>query len=371
MADSQSGWGRDLQQYTFEKTKEAAAISLPQLRQVRVDVARRARCQRDIDIITSVAKTDAGVDQLNREKELRKAHPVAAMNRALNASHHWYDVITSKPAYSIDPVAARKHSEAATHPVGLQMIPQRAYRRHDLITNQEIESRGDIPSPKVKCRPNLAARRQRDIISHFNSDGSSAKAPTTSDRNRHTDIFTQLSEDEKQQFEEAARRRPLPCATVRRSEGYAFDILTNHITKPKEVAQYDVSAVRGVHQRAAIRQAWEMQRDFHEAACERDARRSIGRFVAQRNLDEITARGYDIISTREFRYNQSNKNRMPIKSVEQIGQRADSNTTPSQEKGDSIKVQKRYDRNNAEAIPLHQSQYTLPQSTFQRVFNSP
>ena len=86
---------------------------------------------------------------------------------------------------------------------------------------------------------------------------------------------------------------------VARSEGHAFDIVTNKIYNAEKVLRLDKNAVKGIPQRASLRQAWDYQRDVEEALRDADIGRSLNRMSMDR-IVRVQSRGHDIVSNAPY-----------------------------------------------------------------------
>ena len=87
---------------------------------------------------------------------------------------------------------------------------------------------------------------------------------------------------------------------IGQSDGHAFNIVTNEICNPDCTLSIERRHIRGMPQRAKLRDEWEHRRDEDEARAELAAKLALAKTNVNQRMAEIESRGHDIISNRPF-----------------------------------------------------------------------
>ena len=110
----------------------------------------------------------------------------------------------------------------------------------------------------------------------------------------------------KQQMKEEKARREYANHTYKvsniigQSDGHAFNLITNEVCNPECTLAIDRHHIKGMPQRAALRDEWEHRRDEDEAKAEKAARLALNRINVAQRVAEVESRGHDILSNRPF-----------------------------------------------------------------------
>jgi hypothetical protein len=305
-----ASWSESVKSYVVEKSHNAPEL-VPMRRWVRGDGAARRGEVREYNILTGTHKEGASAaltaQRTSADVQASSDHVTKAMNKGLAQSYHCYDVVTMAPKYGV--------AEATVLAVGGNMEPrgkrievQDAHIGYHPIHNGLIDGLEHLPDPRVVKPPRRdKVMRQTNILNHTYVDNHDAKTAadeqaiqraveqaTTCGRdfNPITQTFTDAQAEanavrdkgnaDSQQRHVVKTHTYGTSGIVKRSEGHAFDIVTNHVYNPDMVLTLDKKNCAGMLQRVALRQKWEYQRDVEEAVRDTDVQRSMNRISAVR-----------------------------------------------------------------------------------------
>lgn len=321
-----SSWAADVNAYVNQKSHTAPAME-PMVRYARRDGAGRRRENREYDIVSCAFKNEATVqkDRARKQDETR-AHITKAVERDLSKVHHCYDIVTMAPKYGVDEATVSTVG-GNQEPRGKRIQQPEPFINYDIVNHERVKGREHIRDdnrPKKSGAPKPRPERQTNILNHqYLKDHEEraarddatlrAKIDRAVDNDRAFNPITQQFNDAAQ--EQATRaekiayeeeRRELvrthtynTSGIVKRSEGHAFDIVTNHVYNPDMVLRLDQRDATSIPQRAALRQKWEHERDVEEAMRDADVDRALKR-VAKQRLQDSVSHGHDIITNEPF-----------------------------------------------------------------------
>jgi hypothetical protein len=317
-------WAEAMQDYVREKSHTAPPME-PVQRFSRSDGAGRRRYAREYDIVTCGATADRVEQQQQQRAQQTADHVTRAMDKSLKKAYHCYDIVTMEPKYGVDgsTVAAMGGNQ---EPRGKLIQAGQQFVNYDIVTNERVAGREHIPDERgirnviSKNRPT----RVTNILNHQyiqNHDervqqdqhAVQARIDRAVDNGRAFNPISQQYNDatremaarhDKAAYEE--HRRELvrthtykTSGIVKRSEGHAFDIVTNHVYNPDMVLALDRRDMTSIPQRATLRQQWEHRRDAEEAVRDADVNRALRR-VAKERLQDSVSHGYDVLTNQPF-----------------------------------------------------------------------
>ena len=305
-------WAEDVNAHRQQKV---AAPPLPNIKRfVRSDGAGRRHEERQYNIVTNNI-SDPSVARSLETKEVDQAtsHVNRAVQKHLAGAYHGYNIVTMEPVYGI--------SEESCSAMGGNQEP-RGKKMHERLRGENVIALGSLP-PKPDDLPKqkrVRGQRQTDILSHRylkdhdvrqaeekakQREKVEAVAANTCEFNPLTGKFYNSAQESLRQaeenFVERKRREEVADHTyktsgiVERSEGHAFDIVTNTVYNKDKVLKLEQGTMKGIPQRAALRLKWEHQRDVEEAIQEADVRRALHRMSTER-ADEVRRRGFNALT---------------------------------------------------------------------------
>jgi hypothetical protein len=318
-------WAGAMQAYVNEKSHSAPAVE-PMHRFVRNDGTARKRAQRDYNIVTC-SEADPALTASRQARAAQEAadHVTRATERSLKKGYHCYDVVTMQPRYGVDETTVSAIG-GNQEPRGKRIHPPEPFVSYDIVTNQAVAGREHI---KDDARPRKEPSKNRpvratNVLNHQYTEDNDNKVRAEEqavqqriaravDNGRAFNPITQQFNDASREITERRakcdseeQRRELvrthtynTSGIVKRSEGHAFDIVTNHVYNPDMVLALDRRDATGVPQRAALRQQWEQRRDVEEAIRDADVDRALRR-VAKERLQDSVSHGYDVLSNQPF-----------------------------------------------------------------------
>lgn len=351
-ATSPATWAATLAAYSQEKCNDGPPPSTLH-RCVRSDGGSHKRNARDFNIVTlqsrapttgasaaAVATPSDGaggrtskhlspqvaLDQAASPEEWRAAavtHIDAARKRQMAKAHHCYDIVTMEPLCGIADAVVT--AAGGNQELRGKRISKQDRSAIDAITHLPPPGREAPPLPVVargrKRHDVAASARPFSIVSHqYRADADAKEAAAASAltnavaaaalSDRNFNPVTQQFNDARVEEEARVARRNHDFDTVekvkshtyktsrivKRSEGHAFDIVTNHVYNPEMVLALDRQQAVGLLQRSQLQQQWRHRRDAEEAVRHADADRSLNR-ISTRRLEESTiGHGYDILA---------------------------------------------------------------------------
>lgn len=338
-----ASWADEINDYARQKAQSAPQLE-PVKRYSRKAAAGRHQDARDYDVVTCVATSPQMAEVLKaRDAEQQSAQISRAISKELSSTGRGYDVVTMQPKFGLSDADVAAMAAAT----GESAAPRKNKKFHpaqydfNILTNQSLptsdskdndaSSAANASSPKRKAgeEENVKKRRplpqrQTNIINHqYIHDHDQRVAEddkkladriflVASRANRFNPIsgkFTNVDEEaaaqQEQQRQEAVRREKVESHTYRvsgivaRSEGHAFDIVTNQVYNPHYVLKLEQNNAKGVVQRASQRQTWEYQRDVEEAIRDNDVQRALNR-VSDERLKEQQRRGHHVLTNQPF-----------------------------------------------------------------------
>jgi len=321
----QASWADAMKTYVTEKSHNPPPLDTAP-RYTRKDGAMRRRTEREFDIVTctNASAERSRAQQADARKEASE-HVTRAMEKTLKKAYHCYDIVTMQPKYGVDEATVTAVG-GNQEPRGKRIHPPEPLINYDIVSHQPVPGREHIPDdtkPPKKPAKNKPVRAT-NVINHQYLEDHDAKVAAERqavqarieravDNGRAFNPITQQWNDAHRELEERhskdvaeqERRDVVRTHTyktsgiVQRSEGHAFDIVTNHVYNEDMVLALDRRDATSIPQRAALRQEWEQRRDAEEAVRDSDVNRALAR-VAKDRLKDSVSHGYDILSNEPF-----------------------------------------------------------------------
>jgi hypothetical protein len=318
-----ASWAEDLNNYVKQKCHTAPPL-VPIVRFTRKGV--HPEVPRQFNILTNAAASEEAAIRFEEQLRLNsEKHVKRGIAREMSAANHGYNIISMQPRYGMS-VEAVDQMGGNQEPKGKRSHPE--YTKYNVITMEpnysEVLEEERKENEKKHAARQPRHQRERNIISHrYVADHETrAERDETENRNRvnlianslagynpvtckyrHKDIedadVRSRREREEHQREVVSHHTYKVSGIVGRSEGHAYDVVSNELYNPGFVLRVQQEAMRGVPQRAFLRQAWEYQRDVEEAVRDADADRAARRISHEREL-AIQRRGYDVICNKPF-----------------------------------------------------------------------
>jgi hypothetical protein len=318
-----ASWGEDLNEYVRQKS-HAAVSGAPTFRYCRG--AGAPVSTREYNILTNEHHQDERSLAIVQSQQAKSEGQVKrAIAKELRAANHGYNILNMSPKYGMSEAALAeitKKSGGDSHKGKMILPTPGASYLHPFAT--EFVGEG---GPKEEQRQPRRPRPQRptNIINHkylVNNDERVAQekaallhrlevkavvdAPQNPLTGKFRNLEVELAAQQATADKEATRRHLVATQSfkvshvVGRSEGHAYNILASdqvfHEERLNDTAR---EKVRGLPQRAALRQAWEHRRDADEALFDADGSRKLARTNPERVLEQMR-RGHDAITNRDF-----------------------------------------------------------------------
>jgi hypothetical protein len=322
----QATWSDAMKTYVNEKSFNAPQMDASAPRYTRKDGAMRRKTERDYDIVTCTHSSLEKSQKLQQDSQRETAeHVTRAMDRTLKKAYHCYDIVTMDPKFGVDEatVAAVGGNQ---EPRGKRINPPDPLVNYDIICHERVPGREHVPDdtkPPKKPAKNKPTR-STNVINHQYLQDHDAKVAADRqatqqridravDNGRAFNPITQQWNDASQEVAERNRKAAAEqerrdvvrthtyktSKIVQRSEGHAFDVVTNHVYNEDMVLALDRRDATSIPQRAALRQEWEQRRDAEEAVRDADVDRALKRVAKDRVKDSVS-HGYDILSNEPF-----------------------------------------------------------------------
>jgi hypothetical protein len=306
-----ASWSEELKQY---EQKRNNAPELPQIKRfLRKDTAAREHEDRAFSIVTNDIADPVKKEELHRaEVDQAARHVNRAIQKHLEGTCHGYNIVTNSPIYGI--------SEQSCNAMGGNQEPRgKKMDSTHRMQGSNVLTLGTEPGPE-QPRRKPRHTRETDILSHRYlkdhdtrlandmkkaRDKVEAVSANTCEFNPLTGKFYNASQEalrvaeddyrERKKREEVANHTYKTSGIVARSEGHAFDIISNDISNKEKVLTLERNTMKGIPQRSALRMKWDYQRDVEEALRDADISRALNRMSNERT-EEVRRRGYDVLS---------------------------------------------------------------------------
>ena len=322
MLSEMSSWADDLN--TYVKQKSHAVVPVVSLHRYSRGAGGPPNT-REYNILTNEQhKDDASTAYVRSQQAKAEEQVKRAIAKEMRTANHGYNIVNMSPKYGMSEEAVELIGKGCgEHHKGKMILPTPgATNAHPFAT----EFVGDAPHEELP-RQTRKPRNQRptNIVSHRYIHDHEKRTAEETENLRHrlevkalvdapfnplTGRFRSLDAELAAQnatADKEARQRMLVDSqlfkvskVVGRSEGHSYNILASDVVYCEgKLVEAEAQKVRGVPQRAMLRQAWEHQRDADEALRETDARRALARTRDER-VKELMRRGHDAITNQPF-----------------------------------------------------------------------
>ena len=320
-----SSWGETLNGYVKSKSEYRSPVC-PNVRLSKRSGTRFKLEKRDFSVVSNRPKEDELNEVWRSQSEASlSCHYEKSMTRSLKQSRHQYNVLNMQPNFdltslevdsrggnqetkgkSIDPRMSVTEVQFAVKPDCYAREAAKPPTRKDWGKKNEYNIVSHTFTGNHMVRAVLEQQRAKEGVNNIAANICSYNPLTTKYRNAEVETTRCAIEDSKKaslRTSVAQYTHKVPTL-IQRSDGHAFDILSGATHNPNLILEIDHRTMRGIPQRAELRQQWEHKRDIDDAVRVVDQQRALHRISTNR-VAEQTDRGHDILSNEPLTHKDS------------------------------------------------------------------